>query len=414
MDTVFLYHFNVFFNKAKNRIYVLALLFSMIFSIIIPNYSKSLKTEEDRINTLILLKIIEDAGNLDTNVTRAEFSKILVRASEDRDKVSDTLSEAVCNDVSIDTPYAAYIKKTIDRGYMFTYLGGLFKPYDYVTFDDLSRACLALLSYTNDDFRGNQVIGRNLKFRSLGLAENIDKADLEALTKIDIINGIYNTLKENVKDSDDVYGQAVFDKLIIDSDKELNASEYKESKIEGPFVAKNESELDIPFEITKHNVYINAISASIDELKDDIVNFGYAIYYLDLDNKSVVAYTERQDVSSPVVLRKGYIYKIYYAASNMLIPYRVDIDNYKYMLDSEEAKFSFSANGKYREDDYVIYLCNKMNDISSIYLDENGKTVYKSDEAEPYNGSIILVFHANSILRWLYDEKNICNNSSYI
>ena len=394
-----MYYLNMVFDVAKNKFKLIVLLNLCIFSLILPNYSKSVKIEEDRINSLVQLKIIEDGGNLNSNVTRAEFSKIIIRASEDREKISDNLSEAVCNDVSIDTPYAAYIKQSIQKGYMFTYLGGLFKPYEYVTFDDLSRACLALLSYTNDDFRGNQVIGRNLKFKSLDLNDNIEKNDSEVLTKIDIINGIYNTLKENIKDTDDIYGLKIFDKLIIDSDKELNASEYKENNIKGPYVARNESDLDIPFETTKHNVYINTISASIEELKDDIVNFGYVIYYLDFDNKSIVAYSERQDVSSPVILRKGYIYKIYYAASNMLIPYRVDIDNYKYMLDSEEVKFSFSANGKYREDDYVIYLCNKMNDISSTYLDESGKVVYKSDESEPYNGSIILVFNANSILR---------------
>ena len=310
-DTVFLYYLNMVFNVAKNKFKLIVLLLFCIFSLILPNYSKSLKTEEDRINSLVLLKIIEDGGNLNSNVTRAEFSKIIIRASEERDKISDNLLEAVCNDVNIDTPYAAYIKKSIEKGYMFTYLGGFFKSYDYVTFDDLSRACLALLSYTNDDFRGNQVIGRNLKFKSLALNENIDKTDSEVLTKIDIINGIYNTLKENVKETDDVYGIKIFDKLIIDSDKEINASEYKESRVKGPYVARNESELDIPFEITKYNVYINAVNASFEELKDDIINFGYVIYYLDYDNKSIVAYSERQDVSSPVVLRKGYIYKIY-------------------------------------------------------------------------------------------------------
>ena len=109
-----------------------------------------------------------------------------------------------------------------------------------LTYNDLSRACLALLSYTNDDFRGNQVIGRNMKFKSLGLDENIEKNNGEVLTKKDIINGIYNTLKEKEKDTNSVYGTTIFDKLIIDSDKELNASEYKQKRIEGPYIAKSE------------------------------------------------------------------------------------------------------------------------------------------------------------------------------
>lgn len=373
------------------------MVFVMLFCCCFSNFGKALKTENDKIDTLVLLKIIEDGGNLDTNVTRAEFSKIVIRASEDRNKVSDYILEAVCNDVSIDTPYAAYINKALEKGYMFTYLGGIFKPYDYVTYSDLTRACLALLSYTNDDFRGNQVIGRNLKFESLGLNENIDKRDSDVITKRDIINGIYNTLKEYPKDNDNVYGTQVFDKLIIDSDKELNASEYKSSNVQGPFVAKNIDDIKAPFDITDLNVYINATRAKVKELKDDITNYGYAIYYIDFDNKAVCAYTERQDVSAPIVVKKGYIYKIYYAASNMLIPYRVDIDKYKYMLESEEVRFAFSANGRFKEDDYIFYLCNKMNDVGSAYLDESGNVVYSNEESEPYNGSIIMAFSSNEI-----------------
>lgn len=392
-----MYHFYVTLKELFKKINTILMILVLVFCCFFCSFGRTFKTENDKIDALVLLKIIEDGGNLDTNVTRAEFSKIIIRASEDRNKVADNLSEAVCNDVNIDTPYASYINKVLEKGYMFTYLGGLFKPYDYVSYSDLARACLALLSYTNDDFRGNQVVGRNLKFESLGLNENIDKKDSELVTKRDIINGIYNTLKEKPNGKDDIYGTLIFDKLIIDSDKELNASEYKKSNVEGPYVAKSIDDIKVPFEITNLNVYINAIRANYNDLKDDIINYGYAIYYIDLDNKSICAYTERQDISAPIMVRKGYIYKIYYAASDMLVPYRVDVDKYKYMLDSEEVKFAFSANGYFKEDDYIIYLCNKMNDVTTAYLDENGNRVNSNEESEPYNGSIIIAFGLSDI-----------------
>lgn len=43
---------------------------------------------------------------------------------------------------------------------MTSYLGGLFKPYDFVTYKDLTRSCLALLGYENSDFAGSQIAGR--------------------------------------------------------------------------------------------------------------------------------------------------------------------------------------------------------------------------------------------------------------
>ena len=112
--------------------------------------------------------------------------------------------------------------------------------------------------------------------------------------------------------------------------------------------------------------------------------------------------------------------------SNFFIPYRVDIDNYKYYLDSEEVKFAFSANGRFKEDDYIVYICNKMNDITSAYIgirevevkdntddtsedetiEENtSKTtttysegiIHKNDDIEKYNGSIIMAYDISLI-----------------
>ena len=380
---------------ALKKIFGMILLITMVISQFNYIFSREIKSENDRYETLVTLKILEDTGNLDTNMTRAEFTKILVKSSKFRDKVPESIIEDVCNDVKADTPYAPYIKKVLEEGYMFTYLGGSFKPDDYVCFSDLSRACLALLSYTNDDFRGNQVIGRNLKFRALKLDENIDKGDNDILNKKDIANGLYNTLKEKVKDSSSVYGKVVFEDLIIDADNEINASEYKKTTIDGPYFYKRNENIDISFK--PYNIYINGVKYSIDELKSDISSYGYAICYIDKDNKILYAYTERQDISAPIILRKGYVYKIYYRAANMLTPYRVDIDKYKYFLDSEEVKYAFSANGEFKEDDNIVYICNKMNDISSAYRDDNGKIVNENDETEPYNGSIVMAFDISKI-----------------
>lgn len=387
--------------------------------------SKPVKTENDKLETIVTLKIMEDLGNLDKPVERAEFAKIIVRASKFRENTPEFISEDVCNDVSSITPYAPYIKKVLDEGYMFTYLGGSFKPKEYVTYSDLTRASLALLTYTNDDFRGNQVIGRNLKFESLGLDENIENKGYAVLNKKDIINGIYNTLKEKIKNSNTIYGTSIFKDLIIDSDNEINASEYIKKDIKGPNFIKNIDQVDTSFEIGDNNVYINGVKSKKSDLAYDIETYGYAICYIDNINNILYAYTERQDIAAPVMLRKGYVYKVYYSASNFFIPYRVDIDNYKYYLESEEAKFAFSANGSFKEDDYIIYLCNKMNDISSAYIgikevevedndentDEDGNTeninskitsykegiIYENDDIEKYNGSIIMAYNISLI-----------------
>ena len=91
-------------------------------------FSKPVKTENEKLESLVTLKILEDLGNLDKPVERAEFAKIIVRSSKFRENTPEYINEDVCNDVSSKTPYAPYIKKVLDEGYMFTYLGGIFKP----------------------------------------------------------------------------------------------------------------------------------------------------------------------------------------------------------------------------------------------------------------------------------------------
>ncbi len=65
------------------------------------------------------------------------------------------------------------------------------------------------------------------------------------------------------------------------------------------------------------------------------------------------------------------------------------------MIESEDMKLAFSSVGTIREDDYIVYLSNKMNDVTNAYLDADGNVVHNNDESELYNGSIINAFNYN-------------------
>ena len=359
-------------------------------------YSNGLDKMFDRAKILYTLKIIDNDDNLNSNVTRAEFSKMLVKASSDKDKVVGNIISSITNDVDSSNSYAGYIKIVLEKGYMFTYLGGLFRPNDFVTYNDLSRAMLSLLGYTDADFTGNKVLTRNLKFESLKLNEGIDKNNNDYLTKMDIINGIYNTLRESSKDSNTEYGKTIFDKLVIGDDKELNIFDFIETNIDGPVIVKNESQINAQFDIN-NNVYINGVKSNIDELIFDIGNYGYAILYFDNNNNILYAYSEREDIIAPIRVIKGYVENIYYTAKDFTTPYRVDIDLGKYFIDNEEMKFAFSSSGSFKIDDHLIIICNKMNDVYKTSRDEFGNVTRSADESEPYNGSIINAFLFNNI-----------------
>ena len=105
-----------------------------------------------RTQVLYLANIIDDDNNMNDPITRFQFAKMVVKASEYKDSVNDIINTSVFSDVPVYFTNASYIKIATEKGYMTSFLGGLFKPNDFVTYKELIRATLALLGYTNEDF----------------------------------------------------------------------------------------------------------------------------------------------------------------------------------------------------------------------------------------------------------------------
>ena len=201
------------------------------------NYSNNtLAGQEMRTQVLYLAGIIDNDINLSDYINRAEFAKMVAKASTYKDSISKVSLSDVFNDVKKDNLYASYIKLVTKEGYINAYLGGMFKPENPVTYRDLVRATTSLLGYTDDDFANDKLNGRYELFCSLELNENIEKNIDEYVTKVDCVNAIYNMLKTKTKNGQ-VYGTTTFD-LSINTDGELNASGLLKVKMRGPFIFK--------------------------------------------------------------------------------------------------------------------------------------------------------------------------------
>ncbi len=87
------------------------------------------------------------------SVTRADFAKMLVKASSYRENLP-TSNVSVYADVPATDPNAVYIRIAAREGWMSGYLGGKFKPEDPVLYKDAVKAILTMLGYTDEDFTG--------------------------------------------------------------------------------------------------------------------------------------------------------------------------------------------------------------------------------------------------------------------
>ena len=86
----------------------------------------------------------DSAGNLNLSgcVTRAQFAKMLVCASQYKDSVGDGEGVSLFKDVKSDHWASRYIKVAVDEGWMTGYTDGTFRPSQTIT---LEQACATVL-----------------------------------------------------------------------------------------------------------------------------------------------------------------------------------------------------------------------------------------------------------------------------
>lgn len=329
--------------------------------------------QELRTQVLYLADIIENDNAMNEYLTRGEFARMVVKASQYKDGVTYYDNNSGFSDVPGDYIYAPFIKIAAREGYMTSYLGGLFKPLENLSYKDLARACLALLGYTNDDFNGNQIAGRFETFCSLKMNNNIDKTFTDFVTKKDAVNAIYNTLKANKKGSNSAYGPSIFTNLSVNNDGDLNASGLTKTKLDGPFILKRGEafNLAIPFDIVTANIFVNGVSSTLENTYRELNNNGYLVYYYNTTTKTIYIYKEGTTLESSTTVKTGYVNHIYYNASDTITPTRVEIDLAYYTLGTSEVKFAFSYAGTISVGDKIIFIYTKSQDTNDT--DESGE-----------------------------------------
>lgn len=312
-------------------------------------------------------KVVTLAGittDTDTSafITRGEFAKMCVQASSYKDTVNDATAVSAAADVPKDHAYAPYIRIALKQEWMRTYLGGNFKPDEYITMQDAAKAVLALLGYTNEDFSGDQNGARMAQFQALELNTNLNKEAGEILNKADCINLFYNLLKTNSKGSNTIYG-ALFD-LELTGDQELNPNNMINTSLTGPILVKNGRNVAdyVPFSTTDANIFLNGSASSMSTLKTALSSDGYLILYYNAATKTIWTYSESDMGSNASVYTvRGTVDNIYYSASDIMTPTSVVIDGQEYSLSGSEVQFTFSINGTITVGDEAVVVIEAAN-----------------------------------------------------
>lgn len=383
-------------------------------------------TELDRASLLKELHIMQGDpdGNLrlDDNVTRAEFTKVAVAASPQRNQVASGLAISPFRDVSHDFWGAAYIQAAVKNNICRGYPDGTFRPNDAVTLEEAVTMLVKVLGYTDDDF------GISWPYGQVGLAENlditkhVDRSIGDILNRRDVLNLVYNTLHAEQKTTKQKY-ITDFDCKILE-DITLTATSKEDPSISGDKIVSTAGTFKISDESQKD--YVGRRGDAVIKDGDKLICFtpdeqtatSYAVTstigsdlvldgnVLDIDANLAVYYKSQRstyrDIASKA--KKGYLFTTYRNGDGDL----------EYALLSPNGTDSSSAD--YLEK-YVVYSALDSNNII-IYQNGQRKDLDVDDTTESYLDSVRTTYGAIkmqlSVGDILYVKRDSKENIDYI
>lgn len=233
--------------------------------------------------------------NLSSNVTRAEFAKMMISASVYKDEMGDEVASSLYKDVKKDHWAVEYIRVAVENGWFTGYSDGTFRPDSKIKYEEAATAVLKLLGYDPSTFKGVFPSAQISKFQALGLDDNTNLKQGQYITRGDCVNIFYNLLKAETAD-----GQVYATKLgyTVDNSGNINYSSLVSSELKGPYVYETGSIFaNIPFAAADATIYRNGIISTPSAVQI------YDVYYYNEALKTVWIYansvTGRYTAASP-------------------------------------------------------------------------------------------------------------------
>lgn len=256
------------------------------------------------------------ALHLERNVTRAEFTKLLVSASPYKGSVGDTAVTDPYPDVSHRDWFAPYVRTAVDAGLVKGDLEGYFRPLRSITLAEGATMAVRLLGYRDSDFSSAWPTGQLALYRSLDLDEGVAATGQDDLmTREDCLHLFYNLLTVPTKQGA-VYGASLG--CTLNAQGEVDVPTLFRVEQEGPVVVTGDWQSHLPFDAADALVYRNNDRATLADLREwDIVYWAKddAILFASEGSQSSMGQMAGA-VEGPVVVEDGWQSKLPFSLSD--------------------------------------------------------------------------------------------------
>ena len=228
---------------------------------------------------------ILDGTDLESPVTRAEFSKMLVAASSYKDSVSSEGSGySLFRDVKSSYWASEYIRCAVSEGWMTGYTDGTFRPDETVKLEEACAAVLKLLGYDTSALAGSFPSAQLSKAAALGLRDGISLKQGGTMARRDCA-ALFSNLMTAKTSGGQIYAETLGYTV---TNGEVDYTALTLENLSGPYVAENSS-TSLPFQPA--TVYRNG------EISSSAVLNQYDVYYYDQGSSTLWIYTNRVSVT---------------------------------------------------------------------------------------------------------------------
>lgn len=328
---------------------------ALSLSLVVPAGAVSSSTAVEAIQALGIITGDSSGDlNLSSPVTRAEFVTMMTAASSYKDSIGEGSGVSLFKDVKSDHWASEYIKLAVEQGWMSGYVDGTFRPDDQIPLEEACTALLKMLGYDSSTLAGSYPSAQLSKASSVGLRDDVDAVQGEALTRQDCVMLFYNLLVSD-DSSGTVYGTTLGYTV---TNGEVDYSTLVTADTKGPYVASTNKSLSLPFSTSGATIYRNGALSSLSAVQE------YDVYYYNENLRTVWVYSDKVSGTLTAV------------SPSSAAPTSVTVAGTEYMLGTSNAIYKCSSQGEFSAGDVVTLLLGMNGEVVDVVSIESAQSIY--------------------------------------
>lgn len=296
------------------------------------------------------LGILTDSGNLDSQVTRAQFARMLTAASPYKDS-AEGYGSSLFKDLKGDHWASGYVRIAIEQGWMTGYVDGTFRPDQAVTLEEGCAALLKALGYDSAALKGAYPAAQLSKAGTLGLLDGVSAERGSRLTRQDCVDLFYNLLTAKTS-AGTVYGTTLGYSV---TNGQVDYSALVAAGTKGPYVSED-AFLSLSF--TPGTVYYNGVASSLSAVRQ------YDVYYYNANMSTVWIYHDRVTGTLTGL------------SPSAAAPTAVTVAGVSYQIGVSEAAYQLSSQGSFQEGDMVTLLLGMNGEVVRVINALENEAIY--------------------------------------